>query len=75
MMPTGWLIEHVHDGSVPLWLYVPARNGIAWTSAATDALRISRKDDADALIALWNLGRVAVATEHAWNEASPSAPR
>lgn len=71
---TAWLIESQCDGGCK-WF---SRNSRVWTRDANEALRFSRRKDADEFLTLWN-SRVDVqplvgasVTEHMWIE--PAAP-
>ena len=74
---TGWLIERYSSRSQSLkaqWLKAELfgwdEEKAAWTTDASEALRLSRKVDAEALIAElgWTEAR---ATEHQWIDARP----
>jgi len=57
----GWLIEKKVEGGLPqIWW---GKNG--WTTNSADALRLARREDAEAMIKVFS-EEDAIATEHHW---------
>jgi hypothetical protein len=64
----GWLIEKNIGGNAS-WLQVyqfPSGMGCRFTTNSEEALRFSRKEDADSLIKILSPDNKYVATEHMW---------
>lgn len=61
-MESGWLLERRQDGKIE-WLMLA--NGVwGWTEDSLQALRLSRRQDADALAEI--ISDADAVTEHQW---------
>lgn len=72
MDETGWLVECRGLGS-PLWARLLNGDWL-WVDDAAKALRLSRRQDADAVCALFGELDV-IATDHMWVDPTPNCGR
>lgn len=70
---SGWLVETEADGH-PCWLAVSGKLGLFWVKDSLEAIRFTRKEDAEAMALLQqsvlysSFGCEIVATEHIWTD-------